>query len=205
MAAQSKLHLPSPVTESFIKRLIRDFADLYLKNRSRLSKAVFLSLIITLAHRVHSAISEQKAAAQGSLPKSRTSLSTKSADGTKRKKVELDREFFKNIFRLLKIVIPGWRSKEFRLLINHSIFLVARTLLSLYVADLDGQLVSSLVRGKGRDFLKGLCWWMLVAIPATFTNSMVCVLFQLRTLIVLTTIFSYHGISLNSPFNIALD
>ena len=90
----------------------------------------------------------------------------------KRRKVELNREFFKNLGRLLKIVIPGWRSTEMRLLISHSFFLVVRTMLSLYVADLDGKLVSSLVRGKGKDFLKGIVWWMVVAVPATFTNSM---------------------------------
>jgi ATP-binding cassette subfamily D (ALD) long-chain fatty acid import protein len=77
------------------------------------------------------------------------------------------------LLRLLKIVIPGWRSKEFRLLVSHSVFLVLRTLLSLYVAELDGRLVSNLVRGKGKDFLFGLFWWMIVAVPATFTNSMV--------------------------------
>jgi len=59
-----------------------------------------------------------------------------------------------------------------RLIISHSIFLVLRTLISLYVAELDGRLVSNLVRGKGTEFLKGLVWWMLVAVPATFTNSM---------------------------------
>jgi ATP-binding cassette subfamily D (ALD) long-chain fatty acid import protein len=171
MAAHSKLAHPQ-VTESLIRRLIRDVADLYLKNRSRISKAIFISLFVALIHRVHSAIAEQKAA-QRAIPRSRTALSTKSGDPPKRKKPELDREFFKNIFRLLRIVIPGWKSKEFRLLIRHTLFLVARTLLSLYVADLDGRLVSSLVRGKGKEFLLGLCWWMLVAIPATFTNSMV--------------------------------
>jgi ATP-binding cassette subfamily D (ALD) long-chain fatty acid import protein len=77
------------------------------------------------------------------------------------------------LLRLLKIVIPGWRSKELRLLVSHSVFLVLRTLLSLYVAELDGRLVSNLVRGKGKDFLLGLVWWMIVAVPATFTNSMV--------------------------------
>lgn len=56
---------------------------------------------------------------------------------------------------------------------SHSVFLVLRTLLSLYVAELDGRLVSNLVRGKGKDFLLGLVWWMIVAVPATFTNSMV--------------------------------
>ena len=73
----------------------------------------------------------------------------------------------------MKIVVPGWKSKELRLLLGHSVFLVLRTLLSLYVAELDGRLVSNLVRGKGRDFLLGLVWWMIVAVPATFTNSMV--------------------------------
>lgn len=38
---------------------------------------------------------------------------------------------------------------------------------------MDGQLVSSLVRGRGRDFLVGIVWWMVIAVPATFTNSMV--------------------------------
>lgn len=69
-------------------------------------------------------------------------------------------------------MIPGWRSKEFRLLISHSFFLVIRTLISLYVAELDGKLVSSLVRGKGKEFFRGIVWWMIVAVPATFTNSM---------------------------------
>ncbi|KFY21822.1 hypothetical protein V493_07092 [Pseudogymnoascus sp. VKM F-4281 (FW-2241)] len=33
------------------------------------------------------------------------------------------------------------------------------------------QLLSCL-RGKGKDFLIGIVWWMMVAVPATFTNSM---------------------------------
>jgi ATP-binding cassette subfamily D (ALD) long-chain fatty acid import protein len=174
MAAQSKLHVFfPPFSASTVKQVVQQLSTLYLKHRSRISRAIFLTLLVALIHRIQSAISEQKAAAQQA-PKSRTALSSKAAGdgGSKKKKVELDREFFRNLFRLLKIVIPGWRSKEFRLLVSHSVFLVLRTLLSLYVAELDGKLVSSLVRGKGKDFLWGLCWWMMVAIPATFTNSM---------------------------------
>jgi ATP-binding cassette subfamily D (ALD) long-chain fatty acid import protein len=166
MAAHSKLRGP-PITVSFIKRLVKDITTVYLDNRSRISKAVFLTLFVTLVHRIHSAISEQKAAQNV-----RTKVSLKSAD--KPKKVELNREFFKNILRLLKIVIPGWKSKEARLLVSHSIFLVARTLISLYVAELEGRIVGSLIRGKGREFLGDLIWWMTIAVPATFTNSMVC-------------------------------
>jgi ATP-binding cassette subfamily D (ALD) long-chain fatty acid import protein len=174
MAAQSKLVLTPPISESTIKRAVNDITTLYLKHRSRISRAVFLTLLIALIHRVRSAISEQKSASQrAAAAKAKAPTSTGPGEATKRKKVELDREFFKNLFRLLKIVIPGWKSKELRLLISHSVFLVLRTLISLYVAELDGKLVSNLVRGKGRDFLWGLGWWMIVAVPATFTNSMV--------------------------------
>ncbi|CAH1763140.1 3338_t:CDS:10, partial [Entrophospora sp. SA101] len=74
--------------------------------------------------------------------------------------------------KLLKIVIPGLRSKEFWLLATHSGFLVFRTILSVYVAILDGRVVNALVRKNAKDFLTGIIWWMIVAIPATYTNSM---------------------------------
>jgi ATP-binding cassette subfamily D (ALD) long-chain fatty acid import protein len=170
MAAQSKLHAPHPVTGSFIKRMVTDITSLYVQNRSRVSRAVFLTLFVALIHRIHSAIAEQRAAQQ---VRSKVSLSRGPGSAAKPRKVELNREFFKNIIRLIRIVIPGWRSKEARLLISHSIFLVTRTLLSVYVADLEGKLVGNLIRGKGRDFLSGLVWWMIIAVPATFTNSMV--------------------------------
>ncbi|OAQ99882.1 hypothetical protein LLEC1_07908, partial [Akanthomyces lecanii] len=89
-----------------------------------------------------------------------------------RKKVALDREFFRSLMRLIRIVVPGWRSKEARLLISHSFFLVLRTLISLKVAEMDGAIVKALVRGNGKEFLTRIAWWMIIAVPATFTNSM---------------------------------
>lgn len=143
------------------------------QRRTRISRAIYITLFVALLNRVRNAISEQKAAAIRQVEARRRGTSA-ATDGSK-KRVEINREFFKNLFRLLKIVIPGWRSKELRLIISHSLFLVLRTLISLYVAELDGKLVSALVRGKGRSFLQGLAWWMAVSIPATFTNSMACV------------------------------
>lgn len=177
MAAQSKLHVPPVVSESVIKRAAKDIANLYIKNRTRITRTVYLTLFVALLERIRHAISEQKAAsARAAEARRRPGATdpTKSTDATAKKKVEINREFFKNLMRLLKICIPGWRSKELRLLISHSVFLVLRTLISVYVAEMDGKLVSSLVRGKGKEFLKGLVWWMLIAVPATFTNSMVC-------------------------------
>lgn len=170
MAVQSKLLPP----ERSVKQILSGLTSLYLRNRTRISRGVYLALFAALAKRIHNAISEQKIASQQVELRRRPGTSSLGDDEQPRKKrVEINREFFKSLLRLLKIVIPGWRSKELRLLVSHSVFLVLRTLLSLYVAELDGRLVSNLVRGKGKDFLLGLIWWMIVAVPATFTNSMV--------------------------------
>ncbi|KAJ3116602.1 hypothetical protein HDU96_009261 [Phlyctochytrium bullatum] len=85
---------------------------------------------------------------------------------------EVDIVFFRRLIRILKIIIPGVTSKEFLLLNLFSGFLVARTFLSLYVAELDGSIVSALVRGQGGLFLLRIAYWMGVAVPATYTNSM---------------------------------
>ncbi|KAH6683018.1 ATP-binding cassette sub-family D protein-like protein member 1 [Halenospora varia] len=171
MAAQSKLRLLPP--DRTIKGIVSELTTLYLKHRTNISRTVYLTLFFALLNRIRSAISEQKAAAARHAASRKRGITTLGhGEAGKRQKVELNREFFKNLFRLLKICIPGWKSKELRLLISHSIFLVIRTLISLKVAAMDGALVSSLVRGKGRDFLIGIVWWMLIAIPATFTNSM---------------------------------
>ncbi|KAI8987687.1 hypothetical protein BDF20DRAFT_904674 [Mycotypha africana] len=89
-----------------------------------------------------------------------------------KRKVEVDIIFFKQLYRILKIAMPGIRSKEFWMLIIHSGFLIFRTVLSVYIASLDGRIVSALVRGHLKEFMLGIAWWMIVAIPATYTNSM---------------------------------
>jgi ATP-binding cassette subfamily D (ALD) long-chain fatty acid import protein len=176
MAVLSKFApMRTRLSNSSVKAIVNDFTHFYLKNRTRISRAVYLTLFVALLNRIRSAIAEQKAASLRAASLRKTSTSTGEGEATGRKKVELNREFFKNLLRLLRICIPGWKSKEFRLLISHSVFLVLRTMISLYVAELDGKLVSSLVRGKGKDFLWGLVWWMTVAVPATFTNSMVSI------------------------------
>ena len=177
MAVHSKLVLPLPLTPSdkSLKQLFSTLTDLYLKHRTKISRTVYLTLVLALINRVRNAISEQKAATilQAQVQQ-RPGTASAQGEAAAKKKVELNSEFFKNLLRLLRIVMPGWRSKELKLIISHSIFLIIRTLISLHVAELDGKLVSSLVRGRGREFFKGILWWMIVAVPATFTNSMVC-------------------------------
>lgn len=170
MAVQSKLVLP----DRSIKSAVAHLTTLYVDNRTRISRAVYLTLLVALVNRVRHAVSEQKAASAREAAKRRSgTTSSDGVDTTKKKKVELNREFFKSLLKLLKIVIPGARSKETRLLISHSFFLVVRTLISLKVAEMDGAIVKALVKGSGKEFLTRIVWWMLIAVPATFTNSMV--------------------------------
>ena len=203
MAAQSKIRLLPP--DRTIKSIISELTTLYLKHRTKISRTVYLTLFFALLNRIRSAIAEQKAAAQRqATARERGSTTLGKGEATKRQKVELNKEFFKNLFRLLRICIPGWKSKELRLLISHSAFLVIRTLISLKVAAMDGALVSSLVRGKGKDFLIGIVWWMIIAVPATFTNSMVCAGFECCG-VSANRESSSHIISASSPFNTGRD
>lgn len=174
MAVQSKLLLHTAPSDRSLKRLVSALTELYLKHRTKISRTVYLTLSVALINRVRNAISEQKAASfHQAQTRQRPGTAPNQGEANVRKRIELNSEFFRALWRLMKIVIPGWKSKELRLIISHSIFLVIRTLLSLYVAELDGKLVSSLVRGKGKEFFRGIVWWMIVAVPATFTNSMV--------------------------------
>ncbi|KAF5582680.1 ATP-binding protein cassette subfamily D (ALD) member 2 [Fusarium pseudoanthophilum] len=171
MASQSKLALPGDRT---LRGIISQLTTLYVSNRTRISRAVWITLFAALANRIRLAISEQKAASvrEAAQRAARRGTTSSGSEETPRKKVELNREFFRSLLRLLKIVVPGWRSKESRLLMSHSFFLVLRTLISLRVAEMDGAIVKALVKGNGKEFLKRIVWWMLIAVPATFTNSM---------------------------------
>ena len=85
----------------------------------------------------------------------------------------LDKTFLRQLLAILKIAFPSWRSKESLILLLHSFFLVARTVLSVGVARLDGRIVRDLVSADGKGFMKGLGLWFLMAIPSTYTNTMV--------------------------------
>ncbi|KAI1269849.1 ABC transporter transmembrane region 2 [Xylariaceae sp. FL1019] len=169
MAVHSKLVLP----DRSLKSILVQLTDLYVSNRTRISRAVYLTLLLALVNRIRNAISEQKAASAREAAKRHSgTTSSDTPDSASKKKVELNREFFRSLLRLLKIVIPSASSQESRLLMSHSFFLVVRTLISLKVAEMDGAIVKALVKGSGKEFLTRIVWWMLIAVPATFTNSM---------------------------------
>jgi len=95
-----------------------------------------------------------------------------STDPNKKRK-PISKQFLHQLIKLLGIMIPSWRSKEMVILLLHTAFLISRTFLSIYVANLDGQMVKSLVDRDGKKFIYLLFLWLAVAIPATTVNSMI--------------------------------
>jgi ATP-binding cassette subfamily D (ALD) long-chain fatty acid import protein len=73
----------------------------------------------------------------------------------------------------MRIVVPSWKSGTVGILALHTFFLVMRTYLTVVVARIDGRLVKDLVNGNGKSFMKTLGVFMAMALPATYTNSMI--------------------------------
>lgn len=84
-----------------------------------------------------------------------------------------DRKFLTRLLSLINIMIPSVHSKEAALLLMHTMSLISRTFLSIYVARLEGQVVKYIVRRDLQQFGVQLSKWLLVAIPATFINSLI--------------------------------
>ena len=62
-----------------------------------------------------------------------------SNDGSGSSTAAVDKEFFFRLWRLLKIMFPGLFTAESGLLCAHSITLIARTVISIHVALLEGK------------------------------------------------------------------
>lgn len=90
---------------------------------------------------------------------------------TARRSVGLNRAFLRQLLMLLRIMVPGWRTREAGLLACATLTLLARTFLSVYVAELEGQIVKRIVLRDVRGFAHMIARWFAIALPATFVNS----------------------------------
>ncbi|XP_015927732.1 ATP-binding cassette sub-family D member 2 [Parasteatoda tepidariorum] len=84
-----------------------------------------------------------------------------------------NKEFLLQLGKLIKIMIPSIWSIEAALLVLHTCSLIMRTFLSIYVAKLEGRIIKFIVRKDINTFTLQLTKWLLIALPATFLNSLI--------------------------------
>ncbi|KAK1927880.1 ABC transporter transmembrane region 2-domain-containing protein [Papiliotrema laurentii] len=157
-----------PHTLHALRQRLRLVLDAYLRHRPLVQRGLTAGFVLYCLISTYMSLTGR--AKTGA---ARTASGKRSKGGSKATAATINDPLFHVKFkRLLRIVIPSLRSREAAMLALHSFFLVARTGLSLYVAELDGRIVSSLVTARPRLFLSNLARWLMVAIPATYTNSM---------------------------------
>lgn len=149
------------------QKRIADLARAYATHRPLVQRGLMTSFVLYVL------LASYKGVAARPSPKGKDMDSaTPTSDREKKPpRVAVDAVFYNRLKAILRIVIPGIWTKEALLLLMHSTLLVFRTAISLYVAALDGKIVASLVRGQSLQFLLNIIRWLLVAIPATWTNS----------------------------------
>jgi ATP-binding cassette subfamily D (ALD) long-chain fatty acid import protein len=81
---------------------------------------------------------------------------------------------FRNDFLyLFKVCFPSKYGTEAALLAGFVGVLLARTLLSLVVADVDGYMVKQLINRNRNNVIRGIVMWLLIALPSSFINSLI--------------------------------
>jgi len=73
--------------------------------------------------------------------------------------------------RLIKIVLPSWKSREARYIYFLSILLVIRTMMSIWLADVNGRVVKAIVNKSLPEFLRKIFNLFLFAVPSSMVNS----------------------------------
>lgn len=134
----------SPV---FSKPAVARFTAAYARNRPLIQRLLNLGFTAWMIGGTYAALrAKPKRPGQDVATQGRSSSKRKGKgkgkdddDSTKPKRVQIDAVFYARLRAILRIVIPGIRSKEAMLLIMHSALLVFRTAVSIYVANLDGK------------------------------------------------------------------
>ena len=151
---------------------LMSYASFYSRNYTGIQHVLRVIYLLGVAFGMLSMFAPRSSRKKKS-PKQKSSAAMTDSGDTPKKKVAIDDVFYGRLFRLLRIIFPSWRAKSSLYLSGLSLTLLFRTIISLYVAELDGRIVASLVRGDKTMFFRRVLIWMSVAVPAVFTNSMI--------------------------------
>ncbi|KAH7104761.1 adrenoleukodystrophy protein [Auriculariales sp. MPI-PUGE-AT-0066] len=149
------------------KERVAEFTTFYAKHRTVIQRVLTAGFI---GHFLGTTLYGLASARSANSSRNSKRSSRKRKDGQP-ERVAVDSVFYQRLSKLLRIIVPGVRSREARMLVLFSALLVFRTAISLYVAVLDGKIVASIVRMQMMPFLWNIIHWLIVAVPATWTNS----------------------------------
>ena len=91
--------------------------------------------------------------------------------GVKKKRIAVDKTFFKKIFKLLRIVFPTMAGKEILTLSLLTFALFMRTVLSIYMSEITSSIVKTIVNRDFTAFVGRILQLVLLAFPGSFINS----------------------------------
>ncbi|SGZ51405.1 CIC11C00000003847 [Sungouiella intermedia] len=144
------------------KRARQDSLALSLFNAYKSNRSLFLNssyiILITAAF--------AGATNSGAKPKKKGSSGHDS--GLDKKPPKMTKEDFR---ALMHSALPSVKNSAVSYLFAHLVLLVARAMLTIKVASLDGKLVGALVSKKLRKFGQLLAFWMFLGIPASLVNA----------------------------------
>lgn len=115
--------------------------------------------------------STKKKSDEESLKKLQAHLDEQRTNAPKKKRPQVDALFFKRLWAILKIIMPGVKTKEFEYFVIFSILLVARTYLTVEIAELLGTNAQFMVAKQYKQLLWGILKFAAITIPASGVNS----------------------------------
>jgi len=80
-------------------------------------------------------------------------------------------KFLKKLFKLIKVAIPNYFGRESMCLIVSSALMIARTYLTIYISEINGSIVKSIVKMSFPRFMVNLIALAVVCVPAAMINS----------------------------------
>ena len=89
----------------------------------------------------------------------------------RKKRVGVNKEFFRQIGKILPTLFPSLFCRETGLLALHTGCLLGRTAASIWLANMDGRIVRALITAQGRKFVRLLCIWLAASVPISFINA----------------------------------
>lgn len=150
-----------------------------LASSSKRSKVLIAAGVVAAA--AYRAYSTSSSSSSSSSSKSKSPQKHKSSDAAAgvgkdgklvKKRVAVDRIFFRRLAKIMRILIPSYTCVEFRYFMSLTVLLLLRSGLSVYITSILGRNAQALVRRDWPLLKSGISTFAVVTVPASAINSL---------------------------------